>query len=612
MSDARLKDIRMRPGIDKNDTEYGAEGGWIDCDKVRSRGDKIEKIGGWVRESTAQNTDNSIDTFTGVARDIHSWIDLNFKKYLAVATHKKIELLTDNLIYDVTPYREELTLTDAISTTSASASVQITDVGHNLAVGDYVFVDSQASAVDGITLSGEYTVTTVIDSDNYTVTAATAASGTTALAGGDLDINYMLENGPQDNGNLTGYSGGTYNTEGSGGGGYNRPRSGVGGLFCRQWSLDNWGEDLIACMRDGQIYQWDATNGVTERMEVITDAPTQNLFCLITQPSRFLVAFGTQQSVGGVFDPLNIRWAEQETLTEWTITSTNTAGEYRLPKGNYIVAAVQTKQEIIIFTDSVVYSMQYIGDENVFRFTPIGDNVGTISQHSAVDIDGAVFWVGKNALNFYNGVIKTLPTSINKYLFDQDGEGRINRGQEEKVYVSTNKEFNEIIVLYPDYTSTEINRYFIYNYIDNLYYIGSIDRTVWEDASIFNKPYSINEAGDLYVHETGHDDDATPMYSWIKSAYFDIEDGQELMFVDKVVPDIRMPANKPLDITIFTKKYPNSTEIIKGPYTVDGNTTKVNVRARGRQMAILYESNANGAFYQLGKMRLAIQPDGGS
>lgn len=612
MSDNQLKAIVMAPGLNLNTTEYAAEGRWVDSDKIRFRNSRPEKIGGFVSETVSQVNDASNTKFTGVARAIKSWNDLNFNKYLAVASHLKVELLNDNQIYDITPVRESPSLTDVITTVNTETEVTINDVNHSLAVDDYVFVNSQGSAVDGITLSGSYQVTEVVDSDNYKIDSGVAATGSTSNGGGSLDIDYLLENGVQSNGDLTGYSGGTWNTPGASGQGYNRPRSGVGGLNLRQWSLDLWGEDLIACVRQGKLYQWDATNGVTTRLQQITNAPEENLFVLVSQPSRHLVAFGSEIFSSGDFDPLIIRWASQESLTDWDITDTNSAGEFRLPNGNFIVCAVQTRSDIIVFTDTSAYSMRYVGGNQVFRFEPLGTNISIASQHAAIDLNGTVMWQGIDNFYIYDGVIRTVPTAIAKHLFDQDGNGRINESQKEKTFLGVIKEFNEVIGFYPSLDSEECNVYWKYNYIEDVFDIGTFDRTVWLDRSIFNTPYAISSDGTLYAHEQGKDADGDVLEAFIKSADFDLEDGQQLIFIDRIVPDIKLPENRNIEIRLFLKKYPNPNTKVqtKGPYFFDSTKDKISMRARARQMSVEYRSNATGGDFEIGKFRFGIQPDG--
>jgi hypothetical protein len=333
MSDTELKAITFAPGINRNVTEYMAEGGWVECNRVRFKDGRPEKIGGWVPEPV-QQIEGGSNLFTGTARDILGWTSLDSFKYLAVASNKKVELTFESKIYDITPIREENLFTDVINTTLGSSLVTIeTGVTHQLSEGDFVIVNSQASTVDGINLLGEYSVTSIISPTEFEIDSGVLATGTTVGGGGDLDIDYLLECGPQSNQALTGYGGGTWNTPGAGGQGYNRPRS--GGEFgspMRQWKLDNWGEDLLACVSGGEIYHWDAslTNPATLRLatleerlsdptsdfyepdptlraEKIAAYPKRNQYMLVALPSRIVVAFGSELIIGGEFDPLVIR-----------------------------------------------------------------------------------------------------------------------------------------------------------------------------------------------------------------------------------------------------------------------------------------------------------------
>jgi hypothetical protein len=825
MSDTLLTSATFAPGILRNTTEYFAEGSYVDCDHTRFRNGRPEKIGGWASETVEQVEDATNNAFTGVTRDLMSWVDLSSDKFLLSASTEKLEILSDGQIYDVTPIRESPSLTDVITTVNTESDVSIADTAHNLTVGDWVYVNSQAvTPYQGIALSGAYAVTEVTDANNYKIETGTAATGS-GTGGGALDIDYMIANGSVDNGNLTGWSGGTWDTPGSatattyslsnaitttsgsstltithnthgrtigefikvlsadtvddinlddttsgiditlstdpittngtatvsishtshgllvgnkiyvlsadpvddidisknsssdadyaeytvasvtdannytfvaangasgsstGGGstvkvrypakysedfevlstptantytikaknnitlgeseatgssgptgnlsvtygasGWNRPRAGVGGLNLRQWSLDNWGEDALACLRDGEMYFWDATNGVTTRMDDLTDlaeaatagsgkfVPVDNKFMLVAQPSRFVVAFGSDifdpAGLTWVQDPLIIRWAEQETYLNWEITDTNTAGEYRLPKGNQIIGAVQTRGEIVVFTDTDVYSMTFVGGTDIFQFEHLGSNVSSISQHSAVDVNGLVMWMGLDDFYIYDGTIRPIESTLDEAIFDQDGAYKLNNSQKEKVYAGVNKEFHEVWWFYPDNGNTENSRYVVYNYLEKTWYDGTLDRTAWIDRSIFDYAYSLDASGILYSHENGKDDDGAPLTAFLTTSYFDIEDGQNIMYIDRVLPDIKLPDNRSIDISILTKMYPHPTASIttKGPYSFDNTQNKISLRARGRQAAIKYEVNATGGDFEVGKVRLGVQPDGG-
>lgn len=613
MSDTVLWAVPMAPGINKDQTEYMAEGGWVDGDHIRWRNGQPEKIGGWVRETVQQYTNPTNKLFTGVAREILAWIALDGTKYLSVGSNQRVELLGNGRIFDITPIRNTLNGTDILTTTEDSSLVSVAFTNHNVVVGDGVEFKDQTTPIDGITLSGTYNVVSVEDLNNFTIDSGVSATGSTVGGGGDITVNLLLENGKQSNGNLTGWGGGTWGTPGLDGGGWNRPRNGVGGANLRLWSFDIWGEDMVACLRGGSIYHWDKTNGETERLQKLDTAPDTNSFVLVSQPSRHLIAFGSEVFATGIFDPLIIRWASEESLTDWDITVTNSAGEYRLPKGNYIVGAAQTSQEIIVFTNSDVYSMRYVGGNDVFTFTPLGTNISVVSPNSFIDVNGIIYWMGVDAFYMYDGVVRKLPSTLNKYLFDQDGEGRLNFGQKEKVYVGIDKEFNEIIWFYPALTNPENNKYVKYNYLEGLWDYGTMERTVWFDKSVFPKPYALDTTGVLYVQEVGKDADGVVLPAFIRTAFFDIADGQDLMFIDKIVPDVRLPPNNGFNISIITKKYPHplAKKVVKGPYLFTDTQEKISVRARGRQAALEFSVNATGSDFELGKIRIAIQKDGG-
>lgn len=622
-----LKTINMRPGINKDITEYLAEGGWVDCDHIRFKSSIPMKLGGWVKDtidqvekfgafssafSSAYDLSTGNDIFTGVARDITAWTALDNSRYLAVGTHLKVELFANNQIYDITPKRTTANLTDALTTVINETLVTITSNAHNLVVGDYVDVISQATPVGGITLLGTYKVYSITDVNNFKIDARVAATSSAGPLGGALVIDYLLPSGFQHNENITGWGGGTWGTEGESGQGWNRPRAGIGASNLRQWSLDTWGEDLLACVRGGGIYQWDKTNGENVRLQTISGAPSENSFILVSQPSRHLIAFGSEVEATSVFDPLIIRWAEQETLTGWTIAADNTAGEFRLPKGNTIIGAVQTRSEIIIFTETDLYSMRYVGGNEIFRITPLGTNISVTSQHCFIDVNGVIFWKGTDGFYMYDGVIRSLPSTLSNYLFAQDSDGRINFAQKEKIYIGINKEHHEIWWFYPLHSELENSNYVKYNYIEKVWDIGTIERTVWLDKGVYDKPYALNTSGKLYVHEQGYNDDAAPLNSFITSAYFDLDDGDDLIFVDKIIPDVTLPANRPIQISVLTKKEPHPEDQVttKGPYSFEDTNNKISLRARGRQMALKFETTTTDGNFSLGKIRLNVQPDG--
>ncbi len=654
MSDTQLKAFIMRPGIIANLTKYEAEGGFVDGNLIRFRAARAEKIGGWVREtiknsysatggfsngfstgfstvpaipatgsfssafSTGFDIGQNLNTFTGISRALKSWKSLAGGKFLASASNEKVEVMYQNIIYDLTPIESTVTLMDALSTTINSKSVTITDQAHGRNVGDSIRVTQANSvAVGGVVIYGNYEVISVIDLNNYTITAQSKATATVLNGGGTIVIKYLLANGNADNLSNTGWGGGTWGTPGQGNLGWNEPRLSTStDVNMRQWSLDIWGEDLLACLKGGKLYQWVMDITFQTQLEPVTNAPTESNFMLVAQPSRQVVLFGTQRQSDGVFDPLVIRWSDAEDNTSWTPTYSNQAGEYRIPTGDYIVSAVQTKGEILVFTNSSVYSMVYVGNDNglndIFQFTPLATNISIMGPHSVIDVNGVVYWMGTDNFYMYNGVVQVLPTTLDKYVFSQFGAGEPNFTQKEKCYCAMNAMYNEVWWFYPLATETENGHYIKYNWLENVMDYGTMSRTAWEDRSIFSKPYAMDSSGRLYIHEEGTDADGQPMDSYITTAYFDIGDGDELLYINKFVPDVVIPNGSQIQITLYFKSYPhpNATEVIKGPYSFSDSSGKISVRGRGRQMAIKFSCNTNGSMFELGKMRISYQPDG--
>jgi hypothetical protein len=649
----------------------GENAGWVDCDRIRFNDGRAQKIGGWKANPVKQDEDSSITELQiGAARDIITWSDLNSQQYASVAGNKKVELIADNTAYDITPTRTEYNLdpgpptalddsryqtvlNNVITTAVGDTEVTITIPAHSASEGDFIYINSQEFAIDGITLEGTYSITEVVDLNNFKVDSGTAATGTTALGGGKLFLDLILECGQQSNTNFVGYGGGSWDTPGLFNppnfpdGGYGGPRTGGElGSPLRQWSLDNWGEDLLACVSGGQIYHWDASrsnprdrrlqtlenrikdsdpeNGFYEsdpaiQQELVDAVPLNSLFCLVALPARIVVAFGSNLAIDGEFDPLVIRWSDIESLTDWRILKTNSAGEFRLPKGNRIVGAVQTRTEIVVFTDEEAYSMVFVGGNDVFRFTPLGTNMSATSIHSAIDVNGIVYWMGVDDFYMYDGTIRPMKNSLDDRLFDQDGEARLDQNQKEKVYAGVNKKFHEIWWLYPVESGdinfpdeVDINNYVIYNYLEGVWYFGEMPRSVWADRGTFNRPFGVGSENLLFSHEQGKDDNGKPMTAFIRSGYFDLKEGTDFAFVDRILPDLTLPDTSTIKISILTKKYPHpgADVITKGPFVFSDTDRKISMRARGRQMAILYEVDGEGQDFEIGKVRIGVRQDG--
>lgn len=606
-SETQITKLNLIPGINKNTTELDSEGTYVSCDKVRFFYGKPEKLGGWQKEQVQGSV-------LGVARDIHTWVDLEGESYLGFGTHEKLYLFNGGEAIDITPIRTSACVVDGWNTVSGTAEVTLSINPEGAVAGDYFVLAETTATAGGITFTtgNEYQITSV-GVGHFTFLASSTADAAVSSFGGVTRVDYLLETGLQSNGAAFGWGAGTWGTPGVSAtacAGWGKPRGGTGvSVNLRQWSLDNWGEDLLANPRGGNIYQWEASAGPTERARLMSSAaPSIVNDMVVAQEGRHVIALGTHD-VSGNFDPLLIRWSDSEDFTKWTAAATNQAGSFRLENGSFIIGAQESRREIMVFTDESLYSMQRIGGDLVFGFRDLGRHNGLMSQHAAVDVNGVVFWMGFNTFQFYDGVINTLPCTIQNFIFDPDSEGSINFDQKEKVYCDTNREFNEIWWFYPSKGSEENNRYVCFNFLEKLWYMGTIERTVWHDVDIFERPYALDPSGNLFIHEQGKDDDTTGMKSVLHTSFFDIEDGDKLMFVDRHIPDSQI--DKDLNVTYNFKKYPQSNELFtKNGFVFTSTTRKVHPRVRGRQMQICYSTSSQGANYRIGSDRLALKPDG--
>jgi hypothetical protein len=623
-SDGKLTEIKILPGIYKNTTALGAEGRYVEANNIRFQDGKPEKMGGCVKELTFQFDVSASTQITGFARDAIAWQNNEAtKKYLAVATNRKLEIVYGGQIYDVTPLRLTTTVTNAITTSTGSSQVLISCAAHAASVNDFVALQSVASSVGGISFSGLYEITSVVDSGSFFISVASAATATSAGAGGSATLAFLINKGLQSNQAAIGWGSGGYGRQG-----YGTPLSAAtsGTAALDQWSLDNWGEDLVACRRGSNIFTWSEAGGLTAttpnrasvRAVTVSSSPSVNNFILVSQPSRHLISFGCTD-LTGAFNPLLVRWSNREDMTTWdptvSIAGGNTSGEQVIKGGSQIIGACQTRGEILVMTDDPVYVMRFTGEPFTFGFDQVGDHAGLLSQHAAVDIQGVVYWMGIGNFYKYDGRVQILPCDISDAIFDAGNPETLNFYQKEKVFAGVNSRFNEIIWLYQSEASigvTEIDRYVIYNYAENIWYDGLIDRLVWTDAGVFEKPYAIDSSGGVFIHETGTDNGSRLMPFHLETSYFDVGDGEDFMFIDKIVPDFkRIPTNKQVAFTLYTKRYPQDPQpVAKGPYIIQSDTNKISLRARGRQFKMRIEASANGTDFEMGVIKANLKPDG--
>lgn len=623
-SDGTLTNIKLLPGVYKNTTELGAEGRYTDADNTRWYYGQPQKMGGRVTEVAFQHDVPASTHFTGTPRDIKAWQNNEAdKKYLAVASNKKIEIFYSGEIYDMTPIRSIVSVTSQISTSIGSPEVLVTATAHAAAVGDYIILSSVASSVGGITFSGQYEIVSVVDANSFYVSSPVTAAHTSAMAGGLMTITFLLNSGQSDNIAATGWGSGGWGRQGWGTALSVSASSITLQTAIDEWSLDLWGEDLLACRYQGKVYTWVENNGLVAtgvnrssvRMTAISAAPSVNNMILVSQPSRHLVSFGCT-NIAGSFSPLNVRWSNQEDYNTWdptvSVIDGNTSGEQLIRGGSAIIGVVQTRGEIVILTDDPVYVMRYSGDPFTFSFDQLGDHAGAISQHCAIDIQGVVYWMGVGDFHKYDGRVQTINCDIQDVVFKGGTKESLNFTQKAKTFAGVNAQFNEIIWFYPAGDSTECSRYIIYNYLENTWYDGAIERTVWTDSGIFPKPYALDSDGTLYQHEVGVDDGPQALPFFYETGYFDLQDGEDFMFMDRVATDFRrIPDGKELQMYVYTKKYPQDPNpVIKGPYAIQDDTQKISLRARGRQAKFRFQSSANGVDFEMGVLKAGLKPDG--
>jgi len=613
-----LSKILLKPGINRENTRYTTEGGWYDGDKVRFRQGTPEKIGGWARRSSS--------TFLGICRSLWNWVTLGGNNLIGVGTNLKFYISQGGNYYDITPLRDTETLTNPFSTTAGSPIVEVTDAAGGYIDGDFVTF-SGATAVGGLTLNGEYQIAYDIGT-TYTITASSNA-GSTATGGGTVTATYQINVGPAFQSPLTGWGAGGWGL-GAWGVGVSSPDA------LRLWSQSNFGEDLIFNPRGGGLYYWDAAGGVSgNRGENIAgmmgalDVPTKTNVVLVSDISRFVFAFGTTDVGSATLDPLLIRWSEQEDYLNWAPSATTQAGGLRLSIGSSIITALQSRQEVLVWTDTAVYSLQYLGPPFVWGAQIVGDNISIAGPNAASIASGVTYWMGLDKFYKYDGRTQTLRCDLRQYIFDD-----INQLQMEQVCCGTNEGFNEVWWFYCSANSVVIDKYVVYNYGEDIWYYGTMGRTAWLDSGLQSGPIAATYVNNLVNHEVGNDDgtgeELVPIPAYISSAEFDLNDGHNFSFVWRALPDItfRGSTNNGLSPSVTMTLLPlrNSGSGFTNPPSVGGSnsagitrtavfpieeyTGQVYPRVRGRQMALRIDSTTLGVAWQMGAFRLDLRPDG--
>ena len=623
-----LQKFIFNPGINKEGTAYTAENGWFDGNLVRFRKGFPEKIGGWAK--------NSLNTYLGTGRKLHAWVNLQGTRFLGIGTRLKLYIQEGDAFYDVTPLRLTTSAGDVtFSASNGSSTITATDTNHGAVAGDFVTFSGAATLgglVTAAVLNQEYEVATVTSANAYTFTAKDT-SGTTVTAnasdsgnGGSSVVGaYQINIGLDTFVSGSGYGSGTW---GSGTFGSVSALSASSQL--RLWSIDNFGEDMVSCVRAGGIFLWDNSDTVSVRAKALEDVtnanlpPTLGLQILVSAVDRHVLVLGSDPISGptrsNVLDPLLISWCDQENILEWEPKSTNTAGNLRLSSGSQIIGGLRARQETLIWTDTALYSLQFIGAPLTFGVNLVNEGVGLIGPNAAVNSPSGVFWMDRKGFYVYNGSVQPVECSVHSYVFDD-----INESQNFQFFALLNRQFNEVGWFYNSSDSDLPDRYVTYNYVDKVWAIGKLARTAWLDEGVENNPRAAGEASSsyyIYDHESGNDADGSPMTDvYIESADFDIGEGENFQFVRRMIPDVSFTgtggSGQQINTVLKTRNYPGDSLATDSTTAFTATTTKIDMRARARQAVVRFESDDDasegiqlGVGFRVGGTRLDIRPNG--
>jgi len=620
----------FRPGINREGTDYSNEGGWFNANLVRFRKGLPEKIGGWAKAT--------LNTYQSTVRALHAWVDLSLSKYLGLGATWKYYIREGDNFYDITPIRLTTAAGDVtFSASNGSSTLTITDTAHGAQQNDFVTFSGAATLGGNITaavLNQEYQIATIVNANSYTITAkdtsdttVTANASDSGNGGSSVVGAYQINVGLDVYVESTGWG---VSTWGSGAWGSSTAITAANQL--RLWSHDNFGEDLVINVRAGGVFYYDisaATLGTT-RAVALSDlaganlTPTKALQVLVSDVDRHVICLGADPISGssrsGSIDPLLVAWSDQENVTEWEPLPTNTAGSLRLSAGSQIIGALRARQETLIWTDTALYSMSFIGQPFTFGVNLVNEGVGLISPKGAINTPKGVFWMDKKGFYTYNGSIQDIPCTVQNYVFSD-----LNESQAFQTFGFVNKEFDEVGWFYCSGTSTVIDKYVVFNYEDGTWTIGELTRSAWIDEGIFNNPmatYTTSNVGYLYNHETGNDDDGSPMDNvFIESSDFDLADGEDFQSIRRIIPDVKFTGSggteQTINMVVKTRNFPAESLSTATTATCTSSTAKIDTRIRARQAVLRIESdddNSEGARlgvgFRVGVTRMDVQPNG--
>jgi len=625
-----LSKVDFQPGINKEETDYSASGGWVDGNLIRFRKSRAEKIGGWV--TLGQNT------FLGIARALHSWITLGGTRLLGTGTTFKYYIESGDVYYDVTPIRSTTSAGDVtFGATNGSTTLAVNDSGHGAVTGDFVTLSGAATlggAINASVLNQEYQILLVTGPNTYTITTKDTSGNIVQATGGDSGNGggstvgiYQISVGLD---NFVAGTGWGVNTWGSGAFGSS---SAIGFLNqLRIWTHDNFGENLIINPRGGSVYRWVENNGFGVRavdLATTTGAnlvPTAALQVITSETDRHLIVLGADPissgSRTGILDPMLVAFSSSENELEFEPLATNSAGSVRLSSGSLIIGGLKSQQEVLIWTDTAMYSMSFIGPPLTFAINLINEGAGLIGPKAAVASAAGVFFASKSGFYLYSGTVTKLPCSVQEYVFED-----IDLSQAFKCHMGLNSQFGEMWFFYPSLTDAtgEISRYIIFNYEENTWSIGSLIRYSWIDSGVEDNPIASGvEAGDSvnFLQENGYNDNESAMSGvFIESADIAIGDGDQFAFVKKIIPDLAfftqtgVGTTPAMNLVLKRRNYNNQTLTTDSTTQVTQSSTFSNVRTRARQIVLRFESDDDatqqlGYKWRLGSTRIDIQPSG--
>ena len=611
-----LTQLNFQPGLDTENTETGAEGRWINCDKVRFRKGLPQKIGGWDKFSQ--------DYYVGVGRALEAWIDNSGIRYEAIGTDRKVYVYRSGDNADITPIRQSNSLTSVFDTTATSANITVNHSSHGAVAGDFITISNcSLTSVGGIantSIDAQYEIQSITNADAYVITSNdTATTSNTNIA--NADIEYQISPGPDKQTFGFGYGTGTWNLST-----WSTPRSTSNvTLDMRQWSINNWGEDLLITKRDGESYLWDTSGGMSGNpATLIANAPTASSLSVISTETRHFICMGTETTIGDVStqDKMFIRFSDQEDFDQFTPNVTNSAGSQRIAGGSEIRCAKPAKGTILIWTDTTLQSMSFIGPPFIFGFRQLGNDCGAVGLNSAIVVDDVAYWMSDGQFFRFAGAVQEIPCPVLNHVFDD-----INKAQYSQVYAGQTSDFSEIVWYYCSSASDQIDKYVIYNYLENSWYFGSLARSTYQDNGVELNPIATeffpNETANTYVqingltegrsliyrHESGVDADGSALSAFIESGDGDIADGETFSFINKVIPDFKNQTGNAV-ITLKARDYPNDTKTTGEAITVSNTTSFYNSRIRGRQASIKIENSELGSNWRFGTLRINVRPDG--